>query len=295
MDPLRLDDCVAAAASQLEEEGVIAPQILFLLGTGTGTLTSALLGARQTLLGQIEGVPVIWGEQTLHSGRMGGIPVWLLEDAPGDLEFGEGGGPGEPPWERAFPVWLAAEMGARLCLFTAAGGSLVPDLRPGQLAVVRDHINLSGTTPLLGLGQTRLGPLFPDQSELHHPGLRSVAQERATERGIALSPRIAACVQGPALSTPAERAWFASTGAELFAQGIAGPLLACAHAGLTALTLVAITDGPVQADQASSGEALDMAELVASAERAAPALEDLIQSLLADLGQVASEREAEYS
>ncbi|HJM56751.1 MAG TPA: hypothetical protein QF446_05440 [Planctomycetota bacterium] len=293
MDPMRLDECVAAAASQLEEEGVAAPQILFLLGTGTGTMAGSLLGARQTHMGQVEGVPMIWGEQTLHSGRMGGLPIWLLEDAPGDLEFGEGGGPTQAPWERAFPVWLAAEMGARLCLFTSAGGSLVQDLRPGQLAVLRDHINLSGTTPLLGMGQTRLGPLFPDQSELHNEALHALALERSTERGISLSSRIGACVQGPALSTPAERAWFASTGAELFAQGMAGPLMACAHAGLTALTLVAITDGPVPEDADPQG--LNMAELVASAEKAAPALEDLVQSLLPDLGRVASEREAEYS
>jgi hypothetical protein len=69
--------------------------------------------------------------------------------------------------------------------------------------------------------------------------------------------------------------------------------MACAHAGLTALTLVAITDGPVPGDAEPQG--LNMAELVASAETAAPALEDLVQSLLPDLGRVASEREAEYS
>ena len=80
-----------------------------------------------------------------------------------------------------------------------------------------------------------------------------------------------------------------------YVTGVQTCALPISHAGLTALTLVAITDGPVQAGKASSGEALDMAELVATAERAAPALEDLIQSLLADLGQVASEREAEYS
>ncbi len=113
MDPMRLDECVAAAASQLEEEGVAAPQILFLLGTGTGTMAGSLLGARQTHMGQVEGVPMIWGEQTLHSGRMGGLPIWLLEDAPGDLEFGEGGGPTQAPWERAFACSLL--LGDHLC------------------------------------------------------------------------------------------------------------------------------------------------------------------------------------
>jgi len=295
MDPMRLDDCVSSAASQLEEEGLLAPQVLFLMGTGIGTLAGGLLRARQTQLGQLLGTPRIWGEQVLHSGSLGGIQVWLLEDAPGDLEFGEGGGAGHQAWERAFPVWLAAEMGTRLCVITAAGGSLAGDLNAGQLAVVSDHINLSGTTPLLGLGSTRLGPLFPDQSELHNSGLRACAHERALERGIRLSPRILACTQGPALCTPAERAWFASTGAEVFAQGIAGPLLACAHAGLTALTLVAVTDDARQVPVAGDSAALDMAQLVARAEQVAPALEDLLQSLLPEIGELANEREAEFS
>ncbi len=298
MDPMRLDDCVAAAASQLDEEGIDGPAVLFLLGTGTGTLPTELLGAQQTLLGSLQGTPAIWAEAVLHTGRLHGAPVWMIEDAPGNHEFGEGDGPEHPAWERAFPVWLSAEMGARLCLFTAAGGSLQEDLRAGQLSVLTDHINLSGSTPLSGLGQTRLGPLFPDQSELHHGGLRAGAREHAAQLGISLTPCIAACVQGPALTTPAERRWYALTGAGLFAQGIAGPLIACAHAGLTSLSLIAITDGVTDStDSATRGdsEPLDMASLVASAERAAPALEDLIKALMPELLAVASEREAEYS
>ena len=91
----------------------------------------------------------------------------------------------------------------------------------------------------------------------------------------------------PALSTPAERRYYASTGAELFAQGHAGPLIAGAHAGLSMLAFVAITD--------AGDEPLRMAELVARAEDCAPALEDLITSLAPDLSRAAHELEEELS
>lgn len=287
MDPARLDDCVEAAADRLRALDVPAPQVLLLLGTGLGTLPGALAGQRRTALAGVPGVPPIWSEAVVVSGRLNGVPAWLVEDAPGDLEFGEGGGPASSPWERAFPVWLAAAAGAHLCVLTAAGGSLADDLAPGALAVASDHLNLSGTTPLAGLGETRLGPLFPDQSFLHHRGLRAIALDRARSRGIPLSERVVACVGGPALTTPAERRWYRTAGGELFVQGFAGPLLACAHAGLATLALVAITD--------AGDEPLRMAELVERAERCAPALEDLVLAMTDDLSAVAREMEEELA
>jgi hypothetical protein len=68
-------------------------------------------------------------------------------------------------------------------------------------------------------------------------------------------------------------------------QGLAGPLIAGAHAGLPALVLVAITD--------SGEEPLRMAQLVDRAEACAPALEDLVQALVPDLVEVARDLEDE--
>lgn len=287
MDPLRLDDCVDAAAQDLAGRDLPPPDVLLFLGTGLGTLPSALLGSVSTGLADIPGVPEIWREGELVHGQLAGARAWLLADAPGDLEFGEGGGPDNAPWERAFPIWLAAACGANLCVHTAAGGSLVSDLRPPALGVLSDHLNLSGSTPLLGLGETRLGPLFPDQGHVHHAGLRAIACERARARGIDLSERVAACVAGPALTTPAERRWYARTGADLFVQGLAGPLLACAHAGLPTLTLVAVTD--------SGEEPLRMAELVQRAEQCAPALEEILLAMAPDLAAASAELAEELS
>jgi purine-nucleoside phosphorylase len=285
-----LDDAVFPAVDSLREEGLEPPHALLLAGTGLGMLTSAITELRSVDLADLPGVPAIWQEGLLYSGRLGACSIWMLEDAPGDLEFGEGGGPERPAWERSWPVWLGASGGAQVMLHTAAGVALDAAgereaLQPGQLAALSDHINLSGQTPLLGLGETRLGPLFPDQSQLHHAGLRSRALAHGSRLGIRIAEAQAACLVGPSLATPAELRWLASTGSHVAVQGLAAPLIAAAHAGLSTLALVAVAD--------SASRPLRMAELVQGADACAPAIEDLIKALAPDVAEVAAELEFE--
>lgn len=281
----RLDHAVDEAAAHLDEALPAAPAALLLLGTGQGTLPGAMSPARRVYLGDVPGVPRPWRDAELVAGRLGTLEAWVLEDAPGDLEYGEGGAPVDAPWSRSFPVWLAAASGARVCVLTAAGGGLTEDLEPPTLTLVGDHLNLSGRTPLEGMGETRLGPLFPDQTALLDPHLAERARSRAAEQGIPLHEVVAAGVLGPALATPAERRWYRAAGADVFAQELSANLHACAHAGLATLALVAVTD--------SADLPLRMPELVARAEATAPALEDLLSSLLGDVADLAAELEEE--
>ncbi|TDJ77152.1 MAG: hypothetical protein E2O39_02425 [Planctomycetota bacterium] len=285
---LSLDAAVFPAADALRGRGLPRPKVLFFMGTGVGTIPGALDSADRVPLSAIAGVPPAWRDATLLAGRLGGDDVWLLEDAPGDLESGEGGGVTSPEWERAFPVWLAAAMGATLCVHTSAGVTLQPaaNAHPvGSLAILSDHMNLSGRTPLRGLGVTRLGPLFPDVTRLHHEGLRAKAIELASRAGFRARAALAACTVGPTAHTPAELAWLRQTGADIVVQGVADPLLACAHAGLSVLALVALTD--------AGDRPLKLEELVTRAEVCAPALEDLITDLAPDLCAAARELEEE--
>ncbi len=282
---LLLDDAVQTAVSYLDELLPTRPEALFLLGTGLGTLPGGLSSPHRVDLAAVPGLPRPWREGELVAGNLGPLAVWMLDDAPGDWEFGEGGRPLDPPWARAFPVWLAAAAGARVCLLTAAGGGLDPRLEPPALTLLTDHLNLSGGTPLEGLGETCLGPLFPDQSAVLDRSLRARALERAAQAGIELHEVVAAGVCGPALSTPAERRWYRRAGADVFAQQLSSPLIACAHAGLCTLGLLAVTD--------RDDEALRMDQLVARAEAVAPALEDLIGALAGELAGFARALEGE--
>ena len=277
--PVRLDDTIFPSVAALDEEGVPQPDALLFLATGLGAhLPGALTGAKRFELGELEGTPFAWREEVLHAGKLGRTNVWILEDAPGGLEFGEGG---DAPWEAAWPIWLASAAGAMVLVHTSAGSALaVPGAPlPRTLAVLTDHINLSGTTPLAGLGETRLGPLFPDQTRVHSAALRALAQRAARERGIDLASAVAACTVGPALSTPAELRWLATTGAGVAVQRLADPILAAAHASLATLALVGVTD--------RGDETLSMEELVRRADAVAPQLEDLVLAIAPELASVA--------
>jgi purine nucleoside phosphorylase len=271
-----LDEAVSRALVSLERRKLGAPAALYLLATGLGTLPSRLESAGRLPFSKVEGAPERWRDVVLHFGTLGGGAAWLVEHAPADA------GSGEPGWHSAFPVWLAAAAGASTLLHATAGAALDPAQFPaGTLALVRDHWNASGATPLLGLGRSRLGAQFPDQTRVHDPELRRAAAEIARKLGLAAREAVAACTLGPALETPAERAWLARGGAHVSAQSLADVLVAAAHAGLGGLTIVAVVE---------DGGELDLAKIAARSRALAPALDDLLVALAGEVERRARDR-----
>jgi purine-nucleoside phosphorylase len=283
--PCGLDAAVEIARAAVEREGIPSTRALFLLGTGGGLLPLRLKHGARASWSKLAGIPDAWRGATLHAGELAGSPVWILEDAPGPPELGGLPDPAEPPWVRGFPCWLAAAAGASILVHTNAGASLAEEIEPGTLTLVSDHLNLSGRTPLLGLAATALGPLFPDTSRLHHAELRARALEISRGIGLPVREVVAACALGPALETAAERRFFARAGAQVAVQGLEGPLLAAAHAGLATLAVVCVTD--------RGDEGPDLASIVANAERMAPGLEELLARLAPDIASAAAGLEVE--
>lgn len=265
-----LEDVVRDAGRALRDLDVPDPDVLFLLGTGRGSFQNALADARSVPLAT---APHPWTEETLWYGKLGRSTVWMLEDLGGDPRF-----PVSPAWRGGFPIWLAANRGAHVLVHTSAGSLLARDrheLEAGGFAFVSDHLNLSGSTPLLGVGETTLGPLFPDVSTLHHATLRDAALDRAHGLGVRAGEAVVACTAGPSLETTAERGWYASTGAEVAVQGLVTPIHVAAHAGLSALFVVAVTD---------AGERPVRVQRIARvAEKAQPSLERILAALAPDL------------
>ena len=269
-----LDAAIELASAELSERKFLEPDALLLLGTGKGLLPTHLDEDSGVALSTIPGVPAPWQESYLHAGHLNGVALWILED-PSDEPSDE-----QSSWSASFPVWLAASSGASTLIQTSAASALPtgPRREPfgvGTLALVQDHLNLSGTSPLIGLGDSRLGPMFPDQSRLHDAALRRGALVCAQRLGIAAREAIVACTAGPNLDTPAERRFYALAGADVAVQGLARPLLAAAHAGLVTLAIGIVTDegdGPI-----------DLARVLATAQATAPALEDLLLAITHDV------------
>lgn len=283
-----LDAAVLAGARDLAARNVPAPDVFVWTSLGIGLLPGRLARGTRVPLARTEGIPAAWRESVLFIGEAGGGIVWILEDAPGAPEDGGEGLVDERPWTRAYPAWLAASAGAQVCIHASAGVALPVEgdaLPTGSIALVRDHVNLSGRTPLLGLGASKLGPLFPDQSRTHHESLRASALAHARRLGIAAREAVAICTRGPALETRAERRFWARAGGDVAVAELDGPALACAHAGLSLLALAGVTDD-------GDGHA-DLRRIVERAERLAPAIEELVVACAPEAVRVAREERAQ--
>ena len=277
MQPSVLDESVSQALASLERRDVQRPSALYLLSTGVGVLAGRLTRAGRLPFSKLEGVPHAWQDSLLHWGLLEGLPIWLVENSPLDREAGEA------EWQRAWPMWLAAAAGASTFVHTCAGASLDSSVPPGTIALLSDHVNLSGTTPLLALGSSRLGAQFPDVSRVHDAALRRAAVELCRSLGLAVAEPVGACAVGPTIETPAERRWMGHCGAQVSAQELAAQCpIQRRSAGVSIVVVVHEGDDPV-----------DIALVAARAEKLAPALDDLLSKLALAVQEQVRERLAE--
>ena len=266
MDAVRatgLDAAIFPAVAELEERGAQRPTLLLVSASGLGLLPTRLERAGRLPLSLLPEVPAAWSAALLHWGQLNGLPVWLLEDphTPGEEALDQ------PAWARVWPAWLAAAAGAVSMIHTS-GACALTGARLGSLGLVRDHLDFSGASPLVGLGDTRLGPMFPDTTRLHDDVLRRAALAECARLGLAGVEVVAACTPEPALETPAEQAWLRTAGADLSVQGLGPWLLAAAHAGLGTLAIGLVV--------AQGGQSIDIARVLAAARELSPALDDLL-------------------
>jgi purine-nucleoside phosphorylase len=172
---------------------------------------------------------------------------------------------GHSPAEVTFPVRVLRALGCEILIFTAGAASLSQQLEPGTVAVVEDHINLSGIHPLHGPNDDQLGPRFPDMSEPYRQRLCALARQVALRAGIPCLSGVFAAVPGPSLPTRAEYRFLRQIGADLVGMSLVPEVLAAVHAGFQVLALVGITQQvvPGRTSMASIEQMLDAADLAA--------------------------------
>ncbi|MDH3745435.1 MAG: purine-nucleoside phosphorylase [Acidobacteriota bacterium] len=144
--------------------------------------------------------------------------------------------------ETVFMVRLAALLGARTLIMTNAAGGLAADARPGNLLTIRDHLNLTGLTPLRGEPPAEWGPRFPDMVGAYDPALRELASAVAEELGIELGSGVYAGLAGPAYETPAEVDMSRTLGADLVGMSTVLEVIAARHIGLRCLCFSLISN-----------------------------------------------------
>jgi len=144
---------------------------------------------------------------------------------------------GYRPEEVVAPVRLAGLLGAKTMIATNATGSLDPAIKPGSIVVVRDHINLQGSNPLVGEWGTEFGMQFPDMSAVYDSELREVARAAAEEAGFPVHEGVYVALLGPSFETPAEISMLRSVGGTVVGMSTVPEVIAARHMGMKVLVL----------------------------------------------------------
>ncbi|HEX2414059.1 MAG TPA: purine-nucleoside phosphorylase [Thermoleophilaceae bacterium] len=263
------------AARVMEERSGLRPRVGVVLGSGLGGVAESVENATVVAYDELPGFPrpgvAGHGGQAVL-GRIGGVPVALLQ---GRAHLYEGGDPDA----LRVPVRALHASGAELLVLTNAAGSLHPELRPGRLMLICDHINLSGTNILTGPNDDELGPRFPSLRDAYDPALRAELRAAAAELGIDLAEGVYLAVAGPSFETPAEIRAFARLGADAVGMSTVHETVVARHCGMRVAAVSAITNlAEGLGDQALSHEQT-LADAARAAEDLAPLLVRFVERI----------------
>ena len=149
---------------------------------------------------------------------------------------------GRPLADLVFGARVAVNGGCRTVILTNAAGGCGDGLEPGDLVLIRDHLNLTGQNPLHGANDDRLGPRFPDMSTVYPAQLRERAHEAAEAAGAELREGVYAWFTGPSYETPAEVEMARRLGADLVGMSTVPEAIAVRHMGADVIGISLVTN-----------------------------------------------------
>ena len=180
---------------------------------------------------------------------------------------------GRSPAEVVHPVRTAIAAGVSTVVLTCSAGALNPAYSIGQVVAIRDHLNMTATSPLVGIpADGRPDARHVDMTDAWSPRLRALARAITP-----LDEGVYAQMTGPQLETPAEIRMLAALGADLVGMSTVPEAIAARHLGAEALGLAVVTNaaagtapGPLdlgEVARVASASARIVAEVVAGVVR----------------------------
>ncbi len=268
---------VAQAVASVERrvKGARAPEVALVLGSGLGDLVDRIEGITVPYA-EVDGFPA-----PTVAGHRGLLRIGTVDGAKGRLAVAVLAGrfhyyEGHSIDDVVLPVFTAAGLGARTLIVTNASGAVNTSYSPGDLVLIRDHVNLMGTNPLIGPLAEGLGPRFPDMSEPYSRRLREAAQAAS---GGGLAEGVYAAFSGPTYETPAEIRMLRAMGADLVGMSTVPEVIAARFLGLEVLGISCVTNMAAGILE----QPLSHAEVVETGKRVAARFADLVFGVLARL------------
>ncbi|WP_242688015.1 purine-nucleoside phosphorylase [Alienimonas californiensis] len=263
---------IDAAAAAVRERCGRTPRVAVVTGTGLGGLAEAVAVEAEIPYLEIPHFPASTApghRGRLLLGELGGASVAVLDGRFHSYE-------GYTLAECTFPIRVVRALGAETLVLTNAAGGLNPAFELGDSMLIEDHIDLLPGNPLTGPNDDALGPRFPDMFEPYDRGLLALAREEAAAAGMTLREGVFVAVPGPNLETRAEYRMLRGFGADVVGMSTVPECIVAKHCGLKTLAFSVVTD-LCDPDRL---EPVDIAKIIATAERGGAALSALLQRVI---------------
>jgi purine-nucleoside phosphorylase len=231
------DPEMVARAADVVREKIGSIDTALILGSGLGGLADRIQDPISIPYRAIPGFP-----QTTVAGHAARFIAGMLGErrvivAAGRYHLYEG----HSPDTVAMPTRVLHACGVRTLFVSNAAGGINRTMRPGDLMIIADHLNLMGSTPLAGASredETR----FPDMSAPYDPVLIRMLRDAALDSGIPVTTGVYAALVGPAYETPAEIRMLERLGADAVGMSTVPEVLTARALGMRVAGVSCITN-----------------------------------------------------
>lgn len=260
--------------AELNRGGAAAPQVALVLGSGLGVLADEMVVELDTPFDSLPGYPgrglsVAGHAGRLVSGTLAGVPAVAFVGRNHRYQ-------GLTAHEVTWPVRLAYALGARTLIVTNAAGGVDPALSAGSVTLMRDHINLTGDSPLVGWPGPDGGTPFVPMGDAYDPDLRALARSEAAALSLELREVVYAGLLGPAYETPAEVEYLRRVGAQTVGMSTVPEVIVARALGMRVMGLSLVTN-------VAGGAELSHDEVLQAGRDAAESLTRLVVGILSRL------------
>lgn len=251
------------------------PKVGIVLGSGLGDFGKQIKHAVSIPYESIPGFP-----KTSVQGHHGELIMGYCQEVPvvclkGRAHLYEGT---SPEYIKTYVRTLKC-LGCEIFLATNASGSLDPNMPPGAIMMITDHINFMPLNPLTGPNQDEFGPRFLPVDNAYAPELQSKLLAAANINNIPLFQGVYLATQGPQYETAAEIRAFRILGADAVGMSTVPEVLIAHHAGMKVAALATITN--FATGLAKTAHSHD--EVVKVAEKASENLSTIVNTFLNEI------------
>lgn len=215
-------------------EGLM-PRTAFILGSGLGTLVDAVEDPIRMPYEDLDGFPssgVTGHAGELVAGNLSGTPVLMMSGRSHYYEKGDAS-------IMRTPLEILTGLGIEKLIATNAAGSLREDLPPGSVMMITDHINFSGSHPLIG---EESDARFVGMSNAYDEAICDAIREAAKAEGITIGEGVYMWFSGPSFETPAEIRMARTMGADAVGMSTVPEVILARFLGLRVAACSVVTN-----------------------------------------------------